>query len=121
MNKKVEKTVMIAGGSVIGFINGFFGGGGGMICVPLLQKVLKRQTKISHASAIAIILPISIVSAITYVINGNFELMVTLKAGGGVILGGIVGALLLKKLNSVIINLIFSILMIIAGVKLIFF
>ncbi len=121
MNKKAEKAVMIAGGGIIGFINGFFGGGGGMICVPLLQKALKRDTKASHASAIAIILPISVVSAITYIIGGSFDLWVTVKAGVGVIVGGILGALLLKKLNSGIVNVVFSLLMIAAGVKLAFF
>ena len=121
MKKKVQKVVMLVGGAVIGFINGFFGGGGGMICVPLLEKVLKKQTKVAHASAIAVILPISIVSAIVYVVGNNFALGVTLKAGVGVVVGGVLGAVLLKKLNSPLINLIFAGLMIVAGVKLTFF
>jgi len=121
MNKKVEKVIMILGGGAIGFINGFFGGGGGMVCVPMLQKLLKRQTKTSHATAIAIILPISIISAITYIVGGNFDMSVTIKTGIGVLAGGVVGACLLKKLNSKLINIIFSLLMIVAGVKLAFF
>lgn len=121
MNKKAQKTVMIIGGAAIGFINGFFGGGGGMLCVPMLEKLLKRSTKVSHASAIAVILPVSIVSAVTYIIGGSFGLRPTLVAGAGVVIGGAIGALLLKKLNSDVVNIIFSVLMIAAGIKLAFF
>ncbi len=112
---------MIAGGIGVGFINGFFGGGGGMLCVPLLNKVLDEETKPSHATAMLIILPISIASAVTYVASGFFDLKLTLMVGGGVVAGGIVGALLLKKLNSSVISIIFAILMIAAGIKLAFF
>ena len=58
-NKSLKlKTIYIVSGFKIGFLNGVFGGGGGMIAVPLLQNVLKLDTKTSHASAIFIILPL---------------------------------------------------------------
>ena len=121
MKKGVKNSLMIFGGMGVGFANGFFGGGGGMLCVPLLDKVLKEQTKVSHATAMLIILPISIASAITYVANGYFDLKMTLIVGGGVIAGGIAGALLLKKLRSGVIGIIFAVLMVAAGVRLAFF
>ena len=117
----IKKSVMVAGGLSVGFANGFFGGGGGMLCVPLLDKLLKERTKVAHATAMLIILPISIASAITYVANGYFDLKLTLIVGGGVVAGGIIGALLLKKLNSGVVAIIFAVLMIAAGVKLAFF
>ena len=109
---------MLLGGGAIGFINGFFGGGGGMLCVPLYNKILKRATKQSHATAIAVILPISIASAITYIIGGSFDLKSALITSAGVVAGGIAGALLLKKLNSAAVAVIFALIMIAAGVKL---
>ena len=42
-------------GSIIGFINGFLGGGGGMVAVPLLEKIKKLDNKKAHATAIAVI------------------------------------------------------------------
>lgn len=111
----------IVGGLAIGFINGFFGGGGGMLCVPLLEKALKKDTKTSHATAILIILPISIASAITYVANGYFSLNETLITGSGVILGGIIGALSLKILPDKIVGVLFAIIMLVAGIKMAFF
>lgn len=121
MKKYVKNSIMVLGGIGVGFANGFFGGGGGMLCVPLLDKALKEQTKVSHATAMLIILPISVASAITYVANGYFDWKMTLIVGGGVIAGGIAGALLLKKLRSGVIGIIFAVLMVAAGVRLAFF
>lgn len=39
--KKVKNLHIILFGTLIGIINGFFGGGGGMIVVPLLTKLFK--------------------------------------------------------------------------------
>lgn len=121
MKKGIERTVKIGGGLLVGFINGFFGGGGGMLCVPLLEKILKEPTKKAHATAILIILPISIASAIIYLINGYFSLTGVLAAGGGVVAGGIAGALLLKKLPSFVVGIIFALMMIGVGFKLMLF
>ena len=40
MNNKISKKqvlILIGIGSVIGLVNGFFGGGGGMLCVPIFD------------------------------------------------------------------------------------
>ena len=42
----------------------FFGGGGGMVCVPILQKVLFLESKQAHATAIAVIFPLSLIVSI---------------------------------------------------------
>ena len=120
--KKFLRNVMVAALSgAVGFINGFFGGGGGMLLVPLLEKVLKCPVKKSHATAIAVILPVSIAGAITYIISGFFELTPVLSAAGGCVAGGAVGALLLKKLPSNVVAFVFALIMIGVGVKLTFF
>jgi uncharacterized membrane protein YfcA len=55
MNKRKNKINLFLlnafGGLLIGFANGFFGGGGGMLAVPFLQHVLKEDEKVSHATA----------------------------------------------------------------------
>jgi len=118
--KKVFKKILtITGGAGIGFINGFFGSGGGMLAVPLLNKGLKEETKVSHATAILAILPISIVSMVVYLIKGHFDAQPTLITGAGVIVGGVLGALVLKKMPPKITALVFSLLMIAGGVKMI--
>lgn len=120
--KNFPKTLMlILCGAVIGFVNGFFGGGGGMIAVPVLERVLKNKTKTAHATAILIILPLCIVSAIIYIISGYFKLKIGLSAGAGVIAGGVLGAVLLSKLNNKVIRIIFAVIMTAVGFKMVFF
>ena len=114
-----KKLVLLACGAVIGFLNGFFGGGGGMICVRLLQKSLSLDAKHSHATAIAVIFPLSLISAFIYVINGYIKSFPLLTIGIGVVAGGIIGAFTLKFLPPKAIRLIFAIIMFVGGIKLI--
>lgn len=90
-----------------------------MVAVPLLQNVLKFNTKKSHASAILIILPLCVVSIITYVFAGSFNFSGGFGVSIGVCVGGVIGALLLKKLNSTVIEYIFAFIMIVSGMKLV--
>lgn len=108
----------LGGGLLVGGISGFFGGGGGMLCVPLLQ-LAGLDVKRAHATALLVILPICIVCAAIYISNGYFEWKAVACACIGVVLGGAAGAMLLNKLNSSIIAIIFALLMIAIGVKLI--
>ena len=108
-------------GVVSGFINGLFGAGGGMVVVPMLIRLLKFKTKQAHATAILIILPLSLVSGLLYLSFGNFNATVGIPTAIGVILGGIVGAFLLSKISSKWIGTIFSVLMAAAGVKMMLF
>ena len=114
---KLKKNILLLiGGAAIGFLNGFFGGGGGMVAVPLFTSFIKLENKKAHATAIATILPLSIVSGIIYLTKGIEFTPVFLYVGAGVVAGGIIGALLLKKLSNKILPLIFYSLMVGAGV-----
>lgn len=114
-----QKWWLVLSGAVIGLLNGFFGGGGGMICVPILQNVLSLDAKHSHATAIAVIFPLSLISAFIYVINGYIQSFPLLTIGLGVVAGGITGAFALKFLPPKIIRLIFAVIMFIGGIRLI--
>ncbi|MBQ8426652.1 MAG: sulfite exporter TauE/SafE family protein [Clostridia bacterium] len=119
--ERLQRFYAILAGVFAGFINGVFGGGGGMIIVPILIMLLKYQPNNAHATAILIILPISIVSCLFYVAFGSLDLSVALPVGGGVILGGIVGALILSKLSNKWLIIIFSVVMAVAGAKMLIF
>lgn len=116
--KKWLKDVIF--GSIIGFLNGFLGSGGGMIAVPILEKIKKIDNKKAHATAIAVIFPLSIVSGVVYSLNFELDILTILILSGGVTVGGIVGSLLLKKLNSKAVRIIFAVLMLAAGIKMFF-
>lgn len=116
IKKKIE---LILSGMVIGFLNGFFGGGGGMVCVPILQKVLNLDSKKAHATAIAIIFPLSLISAFIYVYNGVIQSLPLLATTIGVVSGGLLGAFALKVLPPKAIKIIFALIMFVGGIKLI--
>ena len=113
------KMILLFCGMVIGIINGFFGGGGGMICVPLLENVLYLESKYSHATAIVIIFPISFISAIIYLLSGSVETIPLVTVGLGVVAGGILGSFALKILPPKALRVIFALIMLAGGVRLI--
>lgn len=108
-------------GAAAGLVNGLFGGGGGMIVVPALIYLLKKDPRHAHATAIMIILPMSIISGLFYASFGSFDLASGIPATIGVTAGGAIGALLLKKLSAGWITVVFSLVMAAAGVKMLFF
>lgn len=60
--------------SAPGVINGLLGAGGGMVVVPLLSALGVRGKK-SHATALMVIVPLSLVSAILYLVQGRVTVM----------------------------------------------
>lgn len=116
-----EKVLLAVTGICTGIANGFFGGGGGMIVVPMLVFLLGREPRRAHATALLVILPISVISGFIYASFGKFSLSVGLPAGLGVVAGGIIGALILKKISGSLLTKIFAAVMFAAGVKLLFF
>ncbi len=116
-----DKIFSCITGVVAGGVNGLFGGGGGMIVVPMLIYFLKYSQKSAHATAILIILPLSIVSSIFYLAFGSIDLAVTIPTAVGVTVGGIIGALILSKSKPVFLAMVFSLVMAAAGVKMLFF
>lgn len=113
-----KKIILIMLGSIVGFLNGFFGGGGGMICVPTLEKGLGLNNKQAHATAIAVIFPLSLVSCVIYIFKGSIESLPLLTVGLGVLVGGIAGSFALKFIPSKTLRIIFAVIMLIGGIRL---
>ena len=109
--KNWQKTLC---GAVIGAANGLFGGGGGMVAVPLLGKTGLSE-KQAHATAILVILPVCILSFFLYAWKGLYDFSVLIPTSLGVTAGGILGAKLLGKLPVKAVRLIFAVLQAVAG------
>ena len=120
-NLKKEKIISVIAGCVTGLINGLFGGGGGMIVVPILTSLLNCKPKSAHATALMIILPLSLVSGLFYAAFGSVDFGVGIPVTIGVVAGGVIGAFLLSKLSSKWIVIIFSLAMAAAGIKMLLF
>ena len=117
--QKRSKIGLLGGGALVGIANGLFGGGGGMLAVPLLRVGGLSPVK-AHATAIAVILPASIVSGAVYFSYGFTPMRVLLPTALGVAAGGFFGAKLLGVLPERIVTFIFAVLMLIAGAKMLF-
>ena len=109
------KTALI--GIVTGFANGLFGSGGGTIVVPCMEKYLGVDAHKSHATAIAVILPLSILSAGIYIFKADVPWSQTIAVSVGGIIGGVAGAKLLNKLSSRKLHIIFGGAMLAAAVR----
>lgn len=63
------KTKYALSGTAAGLVNGLFGGGGGMVLVPLLNGWCGLAGKQAFATCVAAILPLSAVSAAVYLLR----------------------------------------------------
>ena len=114
-----NKLVTYIFGFFIGIINGLLGAGGGMIAVPALKK-LGMDQKDAHRNAVAVILPLSILSAALYLFRGDVSITDTLIFIPGGLIGAGVGTLLLKKISPKWLAAIFGAFMVYSGVRLFF-
>jgi uncharacterized membrane protein YfcA len=106
-------------GAVTGFANGLFGSGGGTLLVPALEKIVKVETHKAHATAIAAILPLSLVSIFFYVRAGELPWTDVAWISAGGCLGGFLGAKLLNKVTSHWLHKIFGAFMVVAAIRMI--
>ncbi len=106
-------------GIVTGIANGLFGSGGGTIAVPAMVHLLGADEHKAHATAISIILPLTIISSVFYLSKGYADWGLTLKVTLGGLAGGYIGARLLNICSGKVLRRIFAIFMAVAGVRMI--
>ncbi len=104
-------------GLVTGAANGLFGSGGGTVAVPAMVLLLGADEHKAHATAISIILPLTVVSSVFYIANSYVDWGMTVKVALGGLAGGYIGARLLQVCSSKLLRKIFAAFMIVAGVR----
>ena len=112
---------LICVGALSGFINGFFGAGGGLLLVPLITFVSKDESRVAHATTLGCVLFMCLSSSVIYFIKKQLDFKFILVCSIGSVLGSLIGTKLLKKLKNNIIDLIFSVILAVAGVFMIIF
>jgi len=116
-----EKWKKLTIGIITGFANGLFGSGGGTIVVPAMERFLGVEEHKAHATAISVILPLSVLSLLIYLwktgLGEVWEIALWASAGG--LAGGVVGAKLLRRVSGIWLHRIFGGFMIAAAVRLI--
>ena len=100
-----------------GGINALFGGGGGMLVVPAAQRCLGLEERKAHATSVAVMLPLTLCSTIVYSLQGIWDLSMACAVGGGTLIGGALGAFLLKKVPKGFLSALFYGVMIYVGIR----
>lgn len=116
--KKRQAVLSALGGIGAGFLNGLLGAGGGMLTVPLLELLTGVRGRRSHATSLAVILPLSLVSAALYWRRGWFSPTLALPYLPGGLAGGLAGGLLLARVNTAWLKAVFSLLLLWAAFRL---
>ena len=107
-----------------GVINGLLGAGGGVILLYVFSALFRRRggddkAKDSFATVISVILPVSLMSALSYAARGNIDMDRMQVLVIPAIAGGITGAYLTDKLPTKVIRGIFAVLVIVSGVRMV--
>ena len=111
-----NKVIIALLGVAAGVINGFFGAGGGTVAVPMLRRAGLSE-KEAHATSIAVILAVTLVSAAFYVIKGNASIRDSIEFAAFGVFGAWLGAVLLKKIKAQSLKRIFGVIIVIASVR----
>lgn len=120
--KKVLKSLLLVGvGLASGFVNGFFGAGGGLLLVPMITYAAKDESKVAHATTLGCVLFMCLASAAIYTFKKEIEIKYIVVCMIGSILGSLPGTKLLRKLKNNIIDLIFAVMLVVSGVFMILF
>ncbi|OQB12396.1 MAG: Sulfite exporter TauE/SafE [Firmicutes bacterium ADurb.Bin193] len=114
MKKNILYAVI---GITSGLLNGVLGAGGGTIIVPVLERLLGIAPHRAHATAISVILPITMVSSFFYLRQGLLDVKATVIIAAFGVVGGITGARVLKRVPVKIVRTAFAVSMILAGIR----
>ncbi len=106
-----------AAGALAGLANGFFGGGGGMVLVPLLAGPCKLSQREAFANSVLIILPLCALSSAIYFFRGSLDLLTALPYLAGGLAGGFLGGKLFKGLNMTWLRRVFALFILYGGVR----
>ena len=119
--KKILFSLVLTGAALAGgAVNGLLGTGGGIIFAYFF-KYLERRGQApqgsAFSSAMAVVLPISLVSFTTYGASASLGLSFILKLAVPSAAGGLIGAYLSARMKPVTLERLFAVLVIYAGVK----
>ena len=113
--REMFKKILV--GLFAGIISGLFAAGGGMIVVPALIHLFKLEDKKARATSVLAILPMVITSGIFYYNNNYIDWGIGSLCAIGGIIGGYIGAKLLKKIPTKVLKIAFTGFLIYVSIK----
>lgn len=111
----------VLAGALTGAVNGFFGGGGGCVLVPLLTGLCALDQRKAFATSVAIIFPLCILSAGIYLWRGGLDWMIALPYLLGGAVGGWLGGKWFGNMQLPWLRWGFGLMLVAGGVRCLFF
>ena len=123
--KSAKRFLLCASvGILAGFINGFLGAGAGLILLWIFGRMNPEKgdgaVRDNFASVVMTVLLLSVVSSVTYSHSASLDTTSLLSLALPGMIGGIAGAYLTDRLNTKILKLAFSVIIVIAGINMVF-
>ena len=106
----------VAGGAA-GLANGLFGGGGGMVFLPILSRWGELPQRKLYATCVGVIFPVCLVSSAVYLFRGGVSPAAALPYLAGGAIGGWLGGKLYGKVPAKFLKWLFAAFLFYAGVK----
>ena len=104
-------------GAAAGLANGCFGGGGGMVFLPILSRWGGLSQRKLYATCVGVIFPVCAVSAGVYLWRGGVSWGTALPYLAGGLIGGALGGKLYGKVSTKFLKWLFAAFLFYAGVK----
>ncbi len=104
-------------GALAGLINGLFGGGGGMLLVPLLSGWCGLPQKRAFATSVAVIAPLCALSAALALARGDVTVGAALPYAAGGLVGGLIGGRVFRRVPVLWLRRGFALLILYGGVR----
>ena len=119
----MAQLLLVGGiGLVAGVLSGLFGIGGGIVIVPLLMVLVGMTiTQAAGTSLAALLLPVGALGALEYWRGGFVNLGFAALLAVGLLVGAYLGARLGISLPVEVVQRAFGVLLVIVGIRLIFF
>ena len=102
-----------------GVLSGMLGVGGGVVMVPVMNQLMGVPVKAAVGTSAFMVGITSVATASVFYANGKIDPAVVVPAVLGVFLGGQVGARLTKKLKAQRLSLLFAIVLLYLGVRMV--
>jgi len=113
----IIKKILV--GLFAGLVSGLFAAGGGMVVVPALIHVFKLEDSKARATSVYAILPMVITSGFFYYRNNYIDWKLGVLCAIGGIIGGYIGAKLLKKIPKNVLKIAFTFFLVYVAVRMV--
>ncbi len=118
LRRRARFGLLVGCGFAAGLINGLLGAGGGIVLVLIISRLCRDSLpdqRDVYANALLVTLALTLTSTVLYITGGNAPpadlSAVVLPAAAG----GLAGGLLMGRISSDTIKLIFAVLLVISG------